>query len=316
MGTAVSVLMSVYNGEKYVAEAINSILNQFFTDFEFIIIDDGSTDKSSSIIESYKDERIIAIQQENRGLSASLNAGLRIARGKYIARMDADDISLPERFATQYKFLEQNKSCVVVGSNAIFIDRNGRHLYTSDQPTDWPVIKRNLPRTPFFHSSTFFRTEVAVKVGGYFEEIKQHFEDLIFFNKLSQHGELRNIKTPLLKYRIVPSAITNRTKKDGIIIDRMANSILSKGTFSEADLHSLFKSTNKKTRSWKESNYHFRIGKIFLEHDFNREEAIRNLLMSIKKYPFNHLAWFNLFLSTLPLPLIKKWKEFRGVYQS
>lgn len=308
--------MSVYNGEKYLREAIESILNQTYTDFELIIIDDGSTDKSADIIKSYNHPRIVLIQQKNKGLAAALNTGIKTARGKYIARMDADDISMPDRLEIQTSFLEEHSECVVLGSNAVIIDMNGDYLYTSNQLLGWKEIKQNLPKTPFFHSSTFYRTDKARMAGGYFEDIKHHFEDLIFFNKLSHYGELRNISIPLIKYRLVPSAITNRTKKDGVLIGRMANSILSKGTFSEADLHGLFKSTNKKTRSWKESNYHFRIGKIFLEHNFNREEAIRNLLMSIKKYPFNHLAWFNLALSILPRTLIRRWKESRGVYQS
>ena len=157
---------------------------------------------------------------------------------------------------------------------------------------------------------------MAVKIGGYCEEIKQHFEDLIFFNKLSQYGELRNIKSPLLKYRIVPSAITNRSSRYGQVMNQIANKILNTGEVSEVDLRILNRITKKRTVSWKEGHYYFRIGKIYLEHNFNREEAIRNLVISIKKYPFNHLAWFNLALSILPKTLIRRWKEFRGVYRS
>ena len=106
MNNPISVVMSVYNGEIYLYEAIESILNQTFTNFEFIIIDDGSTDNSAEIIKSYDDNRIVLIQQGNKGLAAALNEGIKIAKGKFIARMDADDISLPTRLETQIQFME------------------------------------------------------------------------------------------------------------------------------------------------------------------------------------------------------------------
>ena len=114
---AVSVLMPVYNVEKYIGEAIESILNQTFNDFEFIIIDDASTDNTVSVIEKFSDNRIKLIRNEtNIKLAASLNKGLRIAQGKYIARMDGDDISLPHRFQKLYEFLENNPSVDICGS--------------------------------------------------------------------------------------------------------------------------------------------------------------------------------------------------------
>ena len=108
--------MPVYNGEKYLQEAIESILNQTFKDFEFIIINDGSTDKTLEIIKSFTDPRIKLITQENRGIIYSLNKGITESRGKYIARMDADDISLPERLEKEYRFLEQNPNYGIVGT--------------------------------------------------------------------------------------------------------------------------------------------------------------------------------------------------------
>ncbi len=113
----VTVLMSVYNGEKYLREAIDSILNQTFKDFEFLIIDDGSTDSSADIIRSYTDFRIRLIQNEkNIGLTRSLNKGLKLAKGEYIARMDVDDISLPIRFEKQVSFLDKYEDVKLVGS--------------------------------------------------------------------------------------------------------------------------------------------------------------------------------------------------------
>ncbi|HEY4799706.1 MAG TPA: glycosyltransferase family 2 protein, partial [Bacteroidia bacterium] len=114
---AISVLMPVYNAEKYLCEAIDSILQQTFTDFEFLIIDDGSTDKSVDIIRSYSDKRIVLTTKPcNTGLIDTLNMGIQLARGKYIARMDADDISVAGRLKSQYQYMENNPDVLVVGS--------------------------------------------------------------------------------------------------------------------------------------------------------------------------------------------------------
>ena len=118
MKPLISVVMSVYNGEKYLKRSIDSILNQTFKDFEFIIINDGSTDKSLEIIKSYDDDRIVLIDQENKGLTKSLNIGIKTASGKYIARQDADDVSLPDRLKKQVDFLEVREDVVLLGCRA------------------------------------------------------------------------------------------------------------------------------------------------------------------------------------------------------
>src|SRR4051812_26679567 len=120
----VSVLMAVYNGEQYLREAVNSILSQTFKDFEFIIIDDGSTDRSPELLASYAraDSRVKLISRPNKGLTKSLNEGLHAARGEFVARMDGDDISLPERFERQVSYLREHPEVVLVGSRVEFID--------------------------------------------------------------------------------------------------------------------------------------------------------------------------------------------------
>ena len=126
----VTVLMSVYNGEKYLQEAIDSILEQTFKDFEFLIINDGSTDKTGEILESYHDLRIKIINNEkNIGLTKSLNKGLKLARGEYIARQDADDISMPERLEKEVEFLETHQDYAVVGAFAKIINKNSEILF-------------------------------------------------------------------------------------------------------------------------------------------------------------------------------------------
>lgn len=307
----ISVVMSVFNGKKYLQEAIESILGQTFTDFEFIIIDDGSTDESAAIINSYNDVRIRLIQQENKGLAAALNRGIKAAKGKYIARMDADDISMKDRLEKQYEFLEIHSRCVAVGTNAVVIDMNGKLLYTSCQLTDWEEIKNILPATPFFHSSTTLRREVVVKCGGYYEKLKYGGQDLILFNKMARFGELRNINEFLIEYRLRPSATTNISTKTDLVRRRIFNNILANGTISQPDLNLLQSITQKRSERWKKSNYYLRIGKIYIEKNLQRRKAAKNLIKSLLYYPLNGIAWFNLLLLVFPKVLIEKWKKYR-----
>ncbi len=127
----VSVLMSVYNGERFLRDSVESILGQTFTDFEFLILDDGSTDSTCEILEEYanKDARIVLVRNDrNLGLTRSLNKGLRLVRGEYLARQDADDISLPKRLEMQVKFLDAHPEVGVVGSALEIIDENGNTI--------------------------------------------------------------------------------------------------------------------------------------------------------------------------------------------
>ena len=128
----ISVLMSAYNSEKYISESIESILNQTFKDFEFIIINDGSSDNTAKIIQKYaeKDERIRFINsKQNQGIIAALNPGFSMCRGEYIARMDSDDISLPKRFEKQIEYMDKHSECGVLGTSIIIFDKENSKEY-------------------------------------------------------------------------------------------------------------------------------------------------------------------------------------------
>ena len=130
----ITVLMPAYNAEKYIGEAIASVLNQTFTDFELLIINDGSTDTTKQIIDSFTDSRIRLINQTNQGIAAALNIGLLNAKADLIARFDADDICMPERLMIQYNFLSDHPDYIIVGADADFIDMNGNFVYTRSLP--------------------------------------------------------------------------------------------------------------------------------------------------------------------------------------
>jgi len=199
----ISVIMPNYNCEKYISEAIESILKQSFTDFEFIIIDDGSTDNSWNIIQEYakKDDRIVALRnKKNLKICKTLNKWLEIARWEYIARMDSDDISFPKRLEKQIKYLENNKNIWLVWTNCVFINENWIKWNVKTFPEK--NIKRYIwYRNPILHPSVVFRRELYEKFWWYDEDFL-YAEDLELWIRFWQQSEFYNLQEFLLKYRI------------------------------------------------------------------------------------------------------------------
>lgn len=207
----VSVVMSVYNGERFLDEAVDSILGQSFEDFEFIIIDDGSTDSTGPLLDSYRkrDPRVRVFHQENRGLVASLNRGCEAARGKYIARMDADDIAAKDRLSWQLKFMEGHPKVGVVGGAIEFIDITGKSLRTSVNPAEDRDLRMALPDCPFWHPTVFMRKEIITLLGGY-RKIVTDAEDHDLWLRVAEHYQLANLEKVVLKYRLHPYQVTVR----------------------------------------------------------------------------------------------------------
>lgn len=210
----VTVLMSVYNGEKYLREAIDSILNQTFRNFEFLIINDGSTDRTAEILESYNDPRIKIINNErNMGLTKSLNKGLKMARGEYIARMDADDISEPNRLKKQVEFLDMHPSIGVVGINSYIIDESGNILTKMERPTSHEkIIAKILGENQMVHGSLMMRKKLLETRGYYDEEfvLAQDYELLL---RLSSITKLANLSEQLHRWRRDTSRGISTTKR-------------------------------------------------------------------------------------------------------
>jgi glycosyltransferase involved in cell wall biosynthesis len=196
----VSIVMAAYNEEKYISEAIQSVLEQSFRDFEFIIINDGSTDSTEKIILSFNDPRIIYVKNEqNLKLIASLNKGLRIARGKYIARMDADDICFKERLEKQVDFMEKNPDTGISGAQLkIFGETEGMMNY----PLRHDEIKLRLLLTSCFGNNVvIFRKELMDKHNLFFPEGYFHAEDYKCWTNWIKVSRLANIPEALVKYR-------------------------------------------------------------------------------------------------------------------
>ena len=201
----VSVIMPVYNAERYVAEAVESILAQTFTDFEFLIVDDGSTDGSRKILERYaaQDPRIHLKSRPNTGLVIALNEMLSDARGEFIARMDADDVSLPERFEKQLEFLSEHPKVVAVGTAQVWIDPVGLPLRENVPPREHAEIERIQFETAeacLCHPSAMLRRS-AVQAAGNYDESLFGAEDLDLWFRLGEIGLLANMPECLIQYR-------------------------------------------------------------------------------------------------------------------
>ncbi|GGB64227.1 hypothetical protein GCM10010833_19110 [Blastomonas aquatica] len=209
----ISVLMSVYNAERYVAEAIQSILGQTEGRFEFLIVNDGSRDASASILDRYaaQDSRIRVIHQENRGLIASLNLLLEEARAPLVARMDSDDVSRPERFAVQLAEMTSHPQIAVLGSNTDELDADGAFFPCSDfhpeQPAD--IRERLMVASAMCHPSVMMRRDVIRALGGYRAAFR-HCEDYDLWLRVSEQHDMRNLRRRLFLYRRSPDQVSEK----------------------------------------------------------------------------------------------------------
>ena len=196
----ISVIMSIYNGEKYLKAAIESILAQTFTNFEFIIVNDGSTDSSLEIIQSYNDERIKIINNEkNIGLTKSLNKTLKVARGEFIARQDADDVSLPNRFKGQMKYFEEHPEVALLGTSIYKIDEKGG-IVGKGIALAKPGIKDLFKGNQFNHGSVMFKKDVANDLGGY-NELFGYVQDYELWLRIAKYYKVGNLTKILYKLR-------------------------------------------------------------------------------------------------------------------
>jgi glycosyltransferase involved in cell wall biosynthesis len=211
----ISVLMSVHNGRHYLAEAVDSILAQTMRDFEFIIIDDGSSDGSTEDLRSYaaRDPRIRLSVQENSGLTKALNVGLKLSRGEFVARMDADDIAHSERLAKQVAAFRSNPKLAVLGTRVELISSDGVQLGARGTKQGHRNIRRRLligDGAVIVHPVVMFRRQTALDVGGYDERFATG-QDLDLFLRLSEVGLVDNLSDMLLYWRQHKNSV-NRTR--------------------------------------------------------------------------------------------------------
>jgi len=215
----ISIIVSIYNSDKTLSTMIDSVLNQTYKEFELILINDGSTDNSLDIIKEFakKDIRIVIIDKKNSGLTKSLNIGLKKANGKYIARIDADDIWYPTKLEKQVEFLEQNQDYTLIGTAYNEIDDNGKIIYKKQRIplliTDEEIRENIVKFNPFFHSSVMFRKKVLETIGFYNEEFK-YTQDYEYWVRIMSKYKVTNIDEVLASRRYSDDMISIKKEKE------------------------------------------------------------------------------------------------------
>jgi glycosyltransferase involved in cell wall biosynthesis len=303
----VTVLMPAYNAGKYIAEAIRSVLEQEYTDFELLIVEDGSTDDTRGVIRSFSDDRIRVLEQENKGISAALNAGLAEARGVYIARFDADDSCLPQRLGRQTAFLDENPEYVLTGSEVEYMAEDGEHLfnYRCVAYSHEQIVKAMEQICPFIHSSVMFRKEVVLAAGGYPPDAHT-FEDYLLWVKLRGAGKFHNLPEILIRVRYNPASVTIDEKWRGRRFGNVKRKIIRAGFATKVqgdELLAIIKEQD--TRRIKEGSYHALCGKKFLADNYQPAKARRHIVRAIRLHPFRWDNYAMLAVSYLPAPWIK-----------
>jgi len=279
----VSVVMPVFNRQVYVSDAISSILNQSFADFEFIIVDDGSTDNSYNLISTFKDSRIKPIKlKENRGNYYARNLGMSMAVGKYICVMDSDDIALPDRIQIQHDFMESNKNFGICGSYVKIM--NSVEIITA--PVDYDEIKVwSMSNIMFRHPTVFIRKDFLKKYNLWYNDSYRYAADYDFLAKAAHLFPVTNIDKVLLEYRKHPEQISSAKRKEQtdiayLVMVSQLQFFNIKPTERENHIHLAFMNR-------------YPVKSI---NEFNELKTWANFLMErnlqFNNYSPEHLAWF------------------------
>ncbi|MBS1509605.1 MAG: glycosyltransferase [Bacteroidetes bacterium] len=302
-----SVIMPAYNAAQYLREAITSVLQQTFTDFELLVINDGSTDATENIIRSFADARIRLINQPHSGVSAALNLGLLNANAHFIARCDADDINLPQRFAIQLQFLQENPGYVLVGCDAVYIDRHGNFVFNYHYPayTDDDIKKLGYKICPFAHPTVMYKKQAVLDAGMY--DVHAHnFEDHLLWRKVVHAGKVCNIRKKLVQYRFNPESVTIDEKWRGKRFQQIKYAALQKGSISKTEGDELLHIIRKQnTAKIKRGSYYALLSKKYLFNNYEPSTARKYSLALIKIFPLKMQGYVMTGLSFFPEKILR-----------
>ncbi len=325
----VSVLMAAFNAEQHLCEAVDSILAQTFVDFEFIIVDDGSTDGTATLLDSYSDARIVRLRNEsNIGLTRSLNRGLAVAAGDYVARMDADDISAPERLQRQAAYLDVHPHVGLLGSAFAFVDEAGAEKQVfapPTQPTD--LMAALLVQNQLCHGSVMCRKCCVKAVGGY-RDVFRYAQDYDLWLRLTERCEAASLGEVLYRYRVTPRGISvakvARQDAFNALAQRCAQQrrlgipedLSAAGGIAESGQGDM-RLLRRIAASRAMAGYHVRWGRQSLARHAVRE-ARHELFLALRQFPLAGAAWLYLGASlmgarllSLSHRLIRAWRIHR-----
>ena len=298
--------MPAFNAEEYIATAIESVLSQTYTEFELLIINDGSTDETEKIIRSFDDARIRLINQPKQGIAAALNLGLLNANAGLVARFDADDICVHERLMVQYNFLMNHPEYIIVGTDADYIDMNGDYVFTCRMPahTNEEIQELTVNRCPFIHSAVMFRKEAIMSIGGY-DTNALAFEDHLLWSKVIKMGQAYNLTQPLLQVRLSPGSISIDEKWRTKRFREIKSAVISRGAISPEEgkeLREILQQQNNPTI--KEGSYYSLLGKKYLWDNHQPRKARENLKKAIRIHPGRLDSYAIILLSFFPKKFI------------
>jgi glycosyltransferase involved in cell wall biosynthesis len=301
----ITVLMPCYNAAEYIKDAIQSVISQTFQDFEFIIINDGSTDNSVELIKSFSDERIVLLEQKQQGVAAALNNGLKHARANLIARFDADDLCFSDRLEKQYRFMDSNPKCIVVGSAADYIDVSGNYVFTQlpQVKTNEEIHNLSFQVCPFIHASVLYRKDFIAEIG---YNINAHsFEDHLLWLQLRGKGEMYNMPEPLICVRLNPGSLTMDERKRTKNFHSIKIKALKTKDIGTDDGDKLLSIINRQNNSKnKIGAYYSLLAKKFLWNNYNPDKARYNMKKALRLNSFDikdYLLWI---ISYLPKNMI------------
>ena len=295
----VSVIMSVYNSEEVVRESINSILCQTLKDIELIVINDGSTDSTIDILSSFNDPRVVLIDQENLGLTKSLIKAAKLAKGRYLARQDSDDVSLLNRLEKQIDYLEKNKDIALVGTQSIQIDEDGENIGKIDLLREYDDILENIATlNQFVHGSIMMRRSVYEAVGGYRREFR-YSQDYDLFLRISEQYKVENLSDYLYKSRHNRNMVSLTHKEDQLYFSECARVLASQranGDIDQLDKKSKLPIVKRNENSNSKLNYHRHLISSFIRKG-NVIKVRKHAIALLKTRPTDMHTWLVLILS-------------------
>jgi glycosyltransferase involved in cell wall biosynthesis len=304
----ITVLMPAFNAAGFIAQAVDSVLKQSFTNFELLVVDDGSVDDTATIVQSFKDERIRLLQLPHKGIAAALNSGLKAAAGKYIARFDADDICYPQRLQVQYGFLTANPDYIICGCAADYITAEGDFVFTYQPPgflyKDLLISYKT--KCPFIHSGVMYVRDTIVHAGGYSEHAHT-FEDHLLWSQLLKTAKACNLQQVLLRVRLNPQSVTIDERWRPQRFNEIKAIAIASGTISPEDglaLQEILQQQDKGVT--KLAAYHSLLGKKYLWDNFKPASARAHIKKAIRIRPSGIKNYALFLLSFLPGSLVKK----------
>ena len=313
----ITVLMCAYNAENFIEDAIVSVLNQTFSDFIFLIINDGSNDQTEQVIRSFSDNRIRLVNQPNQGIATSLNNGLQLISTEFIARFDADDICYPQRLERQLDILNENPSISIAGSAADYVDESGEFVFTYCPPckTSEEIAGSKMEVCPFIHSSVMYRKSVLGP--DLYNPDAFSFEDHLLWVQILDRARGVNIKEPLIKVRLNPQSLTIDDKWRPRRFREIRKNSLQTGHISKLESKELKEIARMQNNSaLKEAAYHSLLAKKYLWNNFQPAIARKHIRKLITANHFNLLPYLMYGASCLPGPAVKKiyqlFKEVRS----